>query len=133
MAIKKEYSEKEIKTLLGKIKPEANEGSELRLERLENDLRVAFLAVSQLKSELDKLKSSIGEDYPESRMEPEELKKVSKKKVAQMIKEYVSINRGCKTSDIIFSLKLHPDIVMPILRRMQKNGKVRSEKIEQEK
>ena|SRR3989337_719977 len=128
METKREYSEEEIKKILQKVKPEKNIDTELRLQRLENELKVAFLAVSQLKSELDKMKSASGEDYSDSKMQLE-LKKVPKKKAAQLIKEYVAKNPGCKTSDIIFDLKLHPDIVLPILRKFREEGALRSEKI----
>ena len=128
METKREYSEEEIKKILQKVKPEKNIDTELRLQRLENELKVAFLAVSQLKSELDKMKSASGEDYSDSKMQLE-LKKVPKKKAAQLIKEYVAKNPGCKTSDIIFDLKLHPDIVLPILRKLREEGALRSEKI----
>ena len=129
METKREYSEEEIKKILQKVKPEKNIDMELRLQRLENELKVAFLAVSQLKSELDKMKSASGEDYSDSKMQLE-LKKVPKKKAAQLIKEYVAKNPGCKTSDIIFDLKLHPDIVLPILRKLREEGALRSEKID---
>ena len=129
METKREYSEEEIKNILQKVKPEKNIDTELRLQRLENELKVAFLAVSQLKSELDKMKSASGEDYSDSKMQLEELKKAPKKKAAQLIKEYVAKNPGCKTSDIIFDLKLHPDIVLPILRKFREEGALRSEKI----
>src|SRR3990170_5745825 len=102
METKREYSEEEIKKILQKVKPEKNVDTVLRLQRLENELKVAFLAVSQLKSELDKMKVAFGEDYSGSKMQLDELKKVSKKEAAQMIKEYVSNNPGCKTSEIIF-------------------------------
>ena len=128
METKREYSEEEIKKILQKVKPEKNIDTELRLQRLENELKVAFLAVSQLKSELDKMKSASGEDYSDSKMQLE-LKKVPKKKAGQLIKEYVAKNPGCKTSDIIFDLKLHPDIVLPILRKLREEGALRSEKI----
>ena len=128
METKREYSEEEIKKILQKVKPEKNMDTELRLQRLVNDLKGAYLAVSQLKSELDKMKSASGEDYSDSKMQLE-LKKVPKKKAAQLIKEYVAKNPGCKTSDIIFDLKLHPDIVLPILRKFREEGALRSEKI----
>jgi len=112
-----------------KVKPEKNADMELRLQRLENEIKAASLEMSQLKSELNKMKSAICEEQSESEVHPEELKKVSKNKAAQMIKEYVSKNPGCKTSDVIFDLKLHPDVVLPILRRLREEGVLRSEKI----
>ena len=111
-----------------KVKPEKNADMELRLQRLENEVKAAFLEMSQLKSELNKMKSAICEDQSEVEV-PEKLKKVSKNKAAQMVKEYVAKNPGCKTSDIIFDLKIHPDVVLPSLRRLREEGALRSEKI----
>jgi hypothetical protein len=125
-----EYSEEEIKKILQKVKPDKAADTELRLQRLENELKVAFLAVSQLKSELDKMKSASGEYYSGSKMPPVEPKKVTNKKAAQLIKNYVSKNPGCKTSDIIFDLKLNPDVALPILKKLRKEGALRSEKID---
>jgi DNA integrity scanning protein DisA with diadenylate cyclase activity len=115
MKTKEEYSEEEIKKILQKVKPEKNIDTELRFQRLENELKVAFLAVSRLKSEIDKMQSVPTEDYSDPKMQLEELKKVPKKKAALLIREYISKNPDCKTSDIIFSLRLHPDIVLPVL------------------
>jgi DNA integrity scanning protein DisA with diadenylate cyclase activity len=129
MKTKEEYSEEEIKKILQKVKPEKNIDTELRFQRLENELKVAFLAVSRLKSEIDKMQSAPDEDYSDPKMQLEELKKVPKKKAALLIREYISKNPGCKTSDIIFSLRLHPDIVLPILRKLREEGALRSEKI----
>jgi len=112
-----------------KVKPEKNADMELRLQRLENEVKAASLEMSQLKSELNKMQSVICEDQSESEVHPEEFKKVSKNKAEKIVKEYVSNNPGCKTSDIIFDLKLHPDVVLPSLRKLREGGTLRSEKI----
>lgn len=131
MELEREYSEKEIKKILQRVRPAKNIDMELRLQRLENDVKVAFLAVSQLKSELDKIKLVPSENRSDSTMQMDELKKIPKKKAEILIKEYVSKNPGCKTSDIIFDLRLHPDVALPILRKLREEGKLRSEQIEQ--
>lgn len=83
-----------------------------------------------MKTELDKLKSA-REDSAQSTEFEEAFRKVSKDRAEKMISDYISRHPGCKTSEIIFDLKLHPDVVLPILRKLQEAGEVRSEKIEQ--
>lgn len=112
-----------------KVKPEKKPGIESRLQRLETEIKLASLEVSQLKSEVDKMKLVICDYDSMSEVPLEKPKKVSKIKAAKMVKEYVVKNPGCKTSDIIFDLKLHPDVVLPIFRSLREEGELRSEEI----
>ena len=59
-----------------------------------------------------------------------ELKKIPRKEAATLITKYIDGHQGCQTSDIIFDLHLDPDLVLKVLRKLEKEKKVRGEKIE---
>jgi predicted transcriptional regulator len=124
---KKNYSEEEIKQILEKTKPETIIDPEERLKKLENDFKVVFLAVSQLKSEIDKINLKMGKAKPS--LKAEEFRKYSEAEATNLIREYVSRNPGCLTSEIISNLKIHPDKALKALQILKEEKKVRSEEI----
>jgi len=95
-------------------------------------LNVIFSAIAQLKAEVDKLNTRIMETRIFPKFENtfvEEFKVIPIKKATLMIKDYVSKNPGCLTSQIISDLHLDPDLVLKILRKLRKSGELRSEDI----
>lgn len=59
-----------------------------------------------------------------------ELKKIPEKEAVGLIRSYVDNHPGCLTSDIIFDLKLDPDLVLKVLRRLEKEKTVRGKSVE---
>jgi len=47
----------------------------------------------------------------------------------QAVLEYIRKNPGCRTSDIIFNLRLNPDFVMKVLKKLKDKQKIRGESI----
>jgi len=105
-------------------------GVELRLQKLENSLNIVFSAVAQLKAQIDSLNSQIAKVGPLSTdVQVEEFKTVPLKEARSMVKEYISKNPSCLTSNIIFDLHLEPDLVLKALGELKKAGKIRSEEV----
>lgn len=59
-----------------------------------------------------------------------ELKKIPEKEAVELIKSYIDNHAGCLTSDIIFDLKLAPDLVLKVLGKLEKEKKVRGKSVE---
>ena len=55
------------------------------------------------------------------------LRKMPHKKAIDLIKRYIDKHQGCRTSDIIYDLALDPDLVLKVLKELEKRGKIRGE------
>jgi len=127
---KKVYSEKELeKVLNSKMTPD--EQREVRLEKAENSIEVAFSAITELKAELNRLYSMVSEmqGLEEESTFSIKPKKVSRKKATEIIFDYISRNPGCRTSEILSDVQIDPEVVLDILRGLSTKGKIRNEKI----
>lgn len=80
-----------------------------------------------------KLKEIVKECLEEKKHAEKEtvyLKKIPMKKATDQVKAYIDEHQGCLTSDIIFDLKLAPDLILKVLRKLEKQEKVRGERLE---
>lgn len=59
------------------------------------------------------------------------LKEVNKDEAKKQIQEFVQSNPGCRTSDIIFALKLDIDLVMETLKELKNEELVEGRDVEQ--
>jgi len=128
----KKYSKAEIASILKKVKLSPINEVDIRFERLENALNVAFSAITQLRGEIDSLHAQINRIEAVSApkdIRAEKFEVVPKKKATSMIMEYISKHPGSRTSEVISDLHLDPDLVLEILRKLKKDKKVRSEEI----
>ena len=83
----------------------------------------------------EKLEEVVKKCLEEKEKPPEEayeLKRIPREEAAILITKYIDEHQGCRTSDIIFDLHLDPDLVLNVLRKLEKHKKVRGEKIESE-
>ena len=115
-----------------KIKPTKGAEMELRLQKLENELKIAFSAIAELKAEIYREYSTLGKTAP-FETESGKFKKVSENKAIEIIRKYISKNPGCLTSEIIFNLQIDPDLVLSVLKKLRKQGEIRSEPVGQKK
>jgi len=131
---KREYSEAQIASILKKVKPEpvSDIDFDLRLKKLENSIDVIFAAIAQLKSAIDALSIQIPRSEVSLKPEKIHVEKfliISRKKAASMIREYILKHPGCRTSEIIADLRLQPDLVLQILKKLSRDGEIRSKEI----
>lgn len=56
-----------------------------------------------------------------------ELKRIPKKKAKALVKSYIDEHQGCRTGDIIYDLRLDPDLVLKILKGLEKEKVIRGE------
>lgn len=56
-----------------------------------------------------------------------ELRSIPKKKAKALIKAYIDEHQGCRTGDIIYDLRLDPDLVLKILKGLEKEKVIRGE------
>lgn len=99
------------------------------MQRVENSINVVFSAISQLKFEINDINARIIEAEALPELEVEEFEVIPRGKATTMIKEYVSNNPGCRTSEIISDLHLDLNLALDILRKLKKDGKLRSEEV----
>ena len=78
----------------------------------------------------DAIKKCLEEKEKHVETEVTELKEIPERKATTLIENYVKSHPRCLTSDIIFDLKLDPDLVLEILSKLEKAKKVRGESIE---
>lgn len=58
------------------------------------------------------------------------LRKIPLKEAIPLIKKYVDEHQGCRTSHIIYDLELEADLVLKVLKELEKKGKIRGENLE---
>lgn len=129
---KKVYSKEELQKIWERIKPKEIGKERLRIDALENDVKrvgsyldILIRQIDSINSRLDKL-----EGLEEKGVEELELVKVSEDEAMKQISEYIEKHPGCRTSDIIFDLHLDPDLVLKVLRRLEKKGKIKGKDVE---
>ena len=83
-----------------------------------------------LKEKLEEVVKKCLEEKEKPSEEVLELKKIPRKEAATLITRYIDEHQGCRTSDIIFNLHLDPDLVLNVLKKLEKDKKVRGESIE---
>ena len=59
-----------------------------------------------------------------------DLKVVPRERAIVMIKDYINHHKGCRTSDIIYDLELDPDLVLSVLKELEKKKEIRGEETE---
>lgn len=52
-----------------------------------------------------------------------------RKEAERKIKEYIDEHPGCRTGDIIYDLRLDPDLVLDILHDFERKGEIRGKEI----
>ncbi|MCS7365182.1 MAG: hypothetical protein NDF54_07090 [archaeon GB-1867-035] len=57
-------------------------------------------------------------------------RRIPKNEAKSLIKEYISKNPGCLTSEIIEDLRLAPELVIKILQELEREGEIEARKIE---
>lgn len=77
----------------------------------------------------EKLKELTEKEEKQTQKEIIKLKKISRKKAIAKIRDYIQKHPGCRTSDIIYDLALHPGLVLSVLEELEAKGEVRSENI----
>jgi len=58
-----------------------------------------------------------------------ELKTIPKEKAKTLIQKYITKHHGCRTSDIIYDLRLDPDLVLEVLKKLETDKAIRGRKI----
>jgi hypothetical protein len=58
------------------------------------------------------------------------LKKLPLKRATSLVQTYIDQHQGCRTSDIICDLALDPDLVLGILKTLEKGRMIRGKEIE---
>lgn len=58
-----------------------------------------------------------------------ELRKIPRKEAFTQIKAYIDRHQGARTSNIIYDLRLDPDLALSVLEKLREKGKIRSEKV----
>ena len=130
--MKKEYSKKEIQEIWNRVKPKRIEQEGLRIDRIEMELQRVNSWLDALKKEMDLVNARLDKIESLERIEEEgleELVEIPEEEALAKIKDYVNNHPGCRTSEIIFDLRLDPDLVLKILKKLEERGKVRGEKI----
>jgi len=78
----------------------------------------------------DVVKKCLEEREERTEEEITKLRKISYKEAVAIIKKYVDKHQGCRTSDIIYELALDPDLVLSVLKKLEKDKVIRGENIE---
>ena len=76
------------------------------------------------------VKKCLREREEQAEKEILELKKIPLGKAIPLVKTYIDKHQGCRTSDIIYDLALHPDVVLRALRELEEKDEIRGEDFE---
>jgi len=76
------------------------------------------------------VRKCLEEQRKEAPSEVIKLKKISKKEAIEEVQAYIDSHPGCLTSDIIHDLALDPDLVLNVLKELEKSKTVRGESFE---
>ena len=112
-----------------RVKPTRIEQEGLRISRIESGLETMYSWLDALKKEVDSLRARLDKIESLERIEEEELVEIPEKEALARIADYVNKHQGCRTSDIIFDLRLDPDLVLKVLKKLEGRGKVRGENV----
>ena len=126
-----EYSKEELKKIWKKIQPTDIEEDRLRIdaladkvERLESYLDIIIRQINLANSRLDSI-----EGLDEEKTEETQLIIIPEKEAINKIAKYIDEHPGCRTSDIIFDLNIEPDLVLAVLRKLEKRKRIRGQEI----
>lgn len=144
----KKYSKEEIKKIWDKIKPTEEEIEDVQNTRTKTEIMeikqilstkhkfeifpaidILNKQLSILQDRVERLESAVGTKEPISE-EGIELRMIPEKEAVELIKSYVDNHQGCLTSDIVFDLRLNPDLVLKALRILEKKERVRGDRVE---
>jgi len=126
----KKYSTEELQRIWNRVKPKRIEQESLRIDRIEMELKTTYSLLDALKKEMDLMKARLDKIESLERIEEEgveELVEIPEKEALARINDYVKNHPGCRTSEIIYNLRLDPDLVLRVLKKLEEEGKVRGE------
>jgi len=144
----REYSKEQLKKFWDPIKPSEKEIEKLEITRYKTEITEIKRTMQARNSLevfplLDILREKIriiedrldGLEFPGSigvstRQEEIELRVIPEEEAISLISDYVAKHPGRLTSDIIFDLELDPDLVLKILKKLEKSKKVRGTHLE---
>jgi hypothetical protein len=126
----KSYTKEELQKIWKRIQPKGAKKEQLRIEILEQEVKqlrsylyIALTEIGSINARLDRLEGLEAETEIE-------LAKIPDEEAAERISDYVKKNPGSHTSDIIFDLRLDPDVVLKVLKSLVQNGKIKGKEIE---
>jgi hypothetical protein len=124
------YSKEQLRKIWEKIEPTKVDEERLRIDALESEvgrlgsyLDIVIRQIGLIGSRLDKIEAT------ENEVEALELVNIPEKEAAKKVSEYINRHPGCRTSDIIYDLHLNPDLVLKVLRKLEKQEKVRGKDV----
>lgn len=124
------YSKEQLRKIWEKIEPTKVDEERLRIDALESEvgrlgsyLDIVIRQIGLISSRLDKIEAT------ENEVEALELVNIPEKEAAKKVSEYINRHPGCRTSDIIYDLHLNPDLVLKVLRKLEKQEKVRGKDV----
>lgn len=130
MMKEKVYSEEQLREIWKKIEPVKTVEESLRIDALESEvgrlgsyLDILIRQIGLISSRLDRLEAT------ENEVEALELVNIPEKEATKKVSEYITQHPGCRTSDIIYDLHLDPDLALKVLRKLEKQEKVRGKDV----
>jgi len=78
------------------------------------------------------VKKCLGEKQQLHGQDVLELREIPHEKAVASIKKYIDKHQGCRTSDIIYDLRLEPDLVLGVLKELEREKKIRGEQVERQ-
>lgn len=109
----KEVNLESIRKLLDSSKLEILRAIDSRFRALKEDQCIIFEEIRKLREEVEKLKE------PEITFE-----RISQEEAERRILDFVRKRPGCKTSEIIEVLGIDPEIVISVLGKLEREGKI---------
>lgn len=126
----KEYTKEELQKMWRRIKPTRIEQEGFRIDRIEMELKTVYSWLDALRKEMELINARLDKIESLERIEEEEeLVKIPEEEALARIDDYVRNHPGCRTSEIIFNLRLDPDLVLKVLKKLEERGKVRGENV----
>jgi hypothetical protein len=126
----KVYSKEQLRKIWKKIEPVKADEEYLRIDALKNEvgrlgsyLDIMIRQIGLISSRLDKIEAI------ENEGEALELVNIPEKEATKKVSDYITQHSGCRTSDIIYDLHLNPNLVLKVLRKLEKQEKVRGKDV----
>lgn len=128
----KVYSKEELQKIWKRIQPKEIGRERLRIDVLEEEVKRLGSYVDIIVRQIDTINSRIDkiEGLKEEVEKEVELVKIPEEQAIKRVSEYIRKHPGGRTSDIIFDLHLDPDLVLKVLRKLEKKGKIKGKNVD---
>jgi len=126
----REYSQEEIQKIWNKVRPREEEGTYTEIRELRAATDFTLLELGNVRDLVLNLLERIKALEETEIGEETNLLTMPREEAERKIKEYIDEHPGCRTGDIIYDLRLDPDLVLAILHDFEKKGKIRGKEIE---